>query len=186
MAIMKDMDELGSLFGPRRLELASEVASRASLRSRASEDRDAAWKKSIRMIHGMLALNDDWDGMGAKAPSSALIFYAMEMAEAKLRTCDYPAPTRVTATPAGTIGLEWQQGSTYTEAEIVAPYKSEWMQIAPGMPVKHWVESGERAYGAPTHRVDATTCGTTDELQEVFGPKQDFPPVYWGRDRHVA
>src|ERR1017187_9291668 len=106
MPITKDVKDLGSLFGATSPERAVMIASLTSSAAIASEDRDAAWRKVIRKIRGMLALSDDWDGMGANAPSSDLIFYAMKLAEAIRQKDELPAPTRVAATPVGTIGME--------------------------------------------------------------------------------
>ena len=83
-------------------------------------ERVSQWNKMIRKIHVMLTLTDDWDGIGATAPSWSIVFSALELAYALRETSHYPAPTRVAPTPSGTVGLEWQQPSVYTEAEIVA------------------------------------------------------------------
>jgi hypothetical protein len=150
---------------------------RDSLTESRCQDRDYQWEKIIRAIHGMLALHDDWDGLGAKSPSSDIIFYAMRLADAK-RQSDYAAPTRVAATPAGTIGLEWQQGSIYTEAEIVAPYRSEWMQIIAGTPTKHWSENEryerDESYSPIEERVDTTA----EDLTSVCHFGRIIAPVY--------
>ena len=105
-------------------------------------ERVSQWNKIIRKIHAMLTLCDDWDGMGAIAPSWSIVFSALELAYALRETAHYPAPTRVAPTPAGTVGLEWQQPSVYTEAEIVAPGRSEWMQIKDGEQPVHWAQDG--------------------------------------------
>jgi hypothetical protein len=107
-------------------------------------ERVAGWDKAIRIMHTMLSLSDDWDGMGAIAPSRDIVFSALELGSAHRASRDFPAPTRVTATPSGTIGLEWQQPSVYTEVEIVASREFDWMQIKDGEPAKHWTDDGVR------------------------------------------
>jgi len=108
----------------------------------AEVERLSRWDKIIRKIHAMLTLSDDWDGMGASPPPWSIVFSAVELACAFRAVHDYPAPTRVTPTPAGTIGLEWQEPSVYTEAEIVALGQSEWMQIKDGEQPVHWTVNG--------------------------------------------
>jgi hypothetical protein len=134
-----------------------------SIQSRQAEDRNAAWEKAIRKIRAMMALRDDWDGLGASAPSSAIVFHAMRLARRKLETPSYPAPTRVVATPSGTIGLEWQQGSVYTEAEIVGSNQSDWVQILPGGGTRHWCE----------YLPEESTEG------QGLSPPDALPQVYW-------
>jgi hypothetical protein len=118
-------------------------------------NRLAEWDKAIRIMHAMLSLGDDWDGMGAKAPAWDIVFSAIELAYSLRSYRDYPAPTRATATPAGTIGLEWQIPSVYTEVEVVATGGFDWMVIKDGEQPKHW--TGDRIpdpdfppCGAPT------------------------------------
>jgi hypothetical protein len=99
------------------------------------------WKKAIGRLYAMMSLTDNWDGEGSPAPDVGIVVSAIELAYA-LRGLDYPAPTRVMATPSGTVGFEWQQSGVYTETEIVTSYRSEWMRIRDGEPPEHWVISG--------------------------------------------
>jgi hypothetical protein len=118
-------------------------------------ERVSRWDRIIRKMHAMFLLGDDWDGMGAKAPSRDIVFAALELACGLREVYDYPAPTRVAPTPAGTIGLEWQEPSIYTEAEIVASGRSEWMQIKDEEQPVHWTyggisDIGSMLFNAPT------------------------------------
>ena len=149
---------------PLRVVLAPSIVP-ITFQLRQAEDRDSEWKKAIRKIHRMLALRDDWDGLGAKAPSSATVDHAIRVARAKLNTRDYPAPTRVIATPAGTIGLEWQKGPVYTEAEVGGSNQSDWMQIIPGREPTHWSEY------VPEESVESPDPS----------PPQSLPQVYWAK-----
>jgi hypothetical protein len=100
------------------------------------------WDRIIRKLHEMLTLRDDWDGMGAIAPPRDVVFSALDLAYHFRALEEFPAPTRVAPTPSGTIGLEWQQPSVYTEAEILASSRSEWMQMKDGENPVHWVHHG--------------------------------------------
>ena len=104
--------------------------------------RVAEWDRIIRKLHEMLSLRDDWDGMGAIAPSRDVVFSAIELAYHFRALEEFPAPTRVAATPSGTIGLEWQQPSVYTEAEVLPSGRSDWMQMKAGEAPVHWVHHG--------------------------------------------
>src|SRR5262249_28460849 len=81
----------------------------------------------------------------------------IELAD-ELRSKGYPPPTRVAATPSGTVGLEWQEPPVYLEMELVTPYRSEWVQITEGM--------------APVHGV-ISKSPFIDPLME------GMPPAYW-------
>ena len=101
----------------------------------------AKWDQVIEQLNTMMSLEDDWDGMGAEAPSREIIVSAIGLAEV-FRSKGYPPPTRVAATPSATVGLEWQEPPVYLEVEMITPDRSEWMQIIEGMPPVHGVISG--------------------------------------------
>jgi hypothetical protein len=102
------------------------------------DETKSRWRKTIGQLHAMLTLTDDWDGDDSPAPAPEIVRSAIDFAQ-MLRDEDYPPPTRVIATPSGTVGFEWQQPSVYTEAEMVTPYRSEWMQVKDGARPDHWV-----------------------------------------------
>ena len=101
----------------------------------------AKWDQVIEQLNAMMSLEDDWDGLGAEAPSREIIIGAIDLAEL-FRSRGYPPPTRVAATPSATAGLEWQEPPVYLEVEIIARDRSEWIQITEGMPPVHGVISG--------------------------------------------
>src|SRR5262249_51228524 len=105
--------------------------------------RTAKWDHVIEQLKTMMSLEDDWDGMGAEAPSREMMVSAIDLAEV-FRSRGYPPPTRVAATPSATVGLEWQEPPVYLEVEIITPDRTEWMQIIEGMPPAFWVSSGDR------------------------------------------
>jgi hypothetical protein len=83
-------------------------------------------------------LADDWDGLGAEAPSSGIVDSAIDLLKKLKAEAALPAPSRAAAAPTGTVILEWQFGGTYLEAEITRPYYAEWMLQRPGQPARHW------------------------------------------------
>ena len=103
--------------------------------------RKSPWDRVIEQLNTMMSLGDDWDGMGAEAPSRAVILSGIDLVGV-FRSRGYPAPTRVAATPSGTVGLEWQVPPVYLEVEIITPDRSEWMQIVEDRPPVHGTLSG--------------------------------------------
>jgi len=70
---------------------------------------------------------DDWDGMGAKAASSAIIDYAiMFLNDLKWRG-ERPAPDAVVASPEGGIIFVWESKTAYAEAQISELGVIDWM-----------------------------------------------------------
>jgi len=96
------------------------------------------WQEAIQKIVGFQALENDWDGFGAKAPSPELLNSAFALAYALGEKGTDP-PDRVVPGVTGTILLEWQfSDGTYGEIEIVRPFYAEVMMIKPGEPAKLW------------------------------------------------
>jgi hypothetical protein len=96
------------------------------------------WEPAINSIITFQYLGDDWDGLGAKAPSSELLESAISLA---YLLCDkgVPPPSRVVPGLEGEVLLEWQEtDGTYTDVEIVRPFFAEVMLVEPGKPAKHW------------------------------------------------
>jgi hypothetical protein len=119
--------------------------------------RAAKWDQLIERLNTMMLLEDDWDGMGAEAPSREIILSAINLVEV-FRSRGYPPPARVAPTPSATVGLEWQEPTVYLEVEVITPDRSVWMQIIEGMPPVHGVISG----------------------RPLIDPlKEGIPPVFW-------
>ena len=98
-------------------------------------------------LEDLRALPDNWDGEGADAPKTELVDSAIDLLGYLQNKCTLPPPTRVAASPAGNIVLEWQlENSVYLEAEIVEPFHVEWMLERPFIPTRHWEESWMPAY----------------------------------------
>ncbi len=107
-----------------------------------SENWTGEWERLSDEIRAFLDLGEDWDGMGAIPPSESLVQSVLELIEC-LRGEGHPPVTRATATPSGTIILEWQGGGDYVEIEVVSPYCSEWMFVPYGRKPIHLALAGE-------------------------------------------
>ena len=97
------------------------------------------WANIFEAVRKISALADNWDGLGAEAPSPAVQSSAVEFAHA-LRRCGYAAPSSVVASPDGTVLFMWRGEFFYRDAEITEPHHAEWMQIIPGQSPTHWRE----------------------------------------------
>jgi hypothetical protein len=96
----------------------------------AREWRDK-WRMVVRALEPLRRLRDNWDGLGAAAPSAGVVDTAIDLAS-HLSRHDLPAPTTVAPTPAGTILFTWDNAwdeAQYWELEIRTPNWLEWMQI---------------------------------------------------------
>jgi hypothetical protein len=107
--------------------------------SEAAAQADAQWLRIERDILAMRRLQDDWDGEGADAPRSSVVESAVGLLR-DLRDADGAPPVRATASPDGSVIIEWQSPGEYLEAEISKPYHVEWMHKRAGGPVQHWTD----------------------------------------------
>ena len=97
-----------------------------------------SWESSLQKVAEFQQLGDDWDGLGAIAPSQELVLSALALAHL-LQERGVPAPSRVVAGLDGVIAFEWQlPDGTYADVEIVRPFFAEVMLLEPGKPAKHW------------------------------------------------
>jgi hypothetical protein len=104
-------------------------------RERREPDR---WDQITDQLLRIRALQNDWDGMGAEAPSHELVDSSLRLAQS-LRGGGQMCPSRVGAGPNGTILFEWQLGQLYVEAEITEPFVAEWMILESGQSARNWV-----------------------------------------------
>ena len=101
------------------------------------------WDTSIQKIIELDQLGDNWDGLGASAPSRELIQSAVRLAHL-LCAGGVEPPQSVVPGLDGSINFGWQDGSGYyAEIEIVRPFFAEVMVIEPGKPAKHWTLPAE-------------------------------------------
>jgi hypothetical protein len=96
--------------------------------------RESAVRKLVDFQH----LGENWDGLGAQAPSHELLASATGLAYT-LHEQGLDRPNCVVAGVDGSITFEWHDANgTYTEVEIVRPLFAEVMMIEPGQPPRHW------------------------------------------------
>jgi hypothetical protein len=97
-----------------------------------------SWEPAVRKLVEFQHLGDNWDGLGATAPSRELLASAVGLAYCFSETGVAP-PDCVVPGLDGTVTWEWHDpDGTYTEVEIVRPLYAEAMMIAPGQPAKFW------------------------------------------------
>jgi hypothetical protein len=99
--------------------------------------RNDLWKRAFEQLRSLSALQDDWDGLGAKAPSPALLATAGQFME-WYRASDYDPPSRVVAGTDGAVIVEWQGDGLYADLEITKPYYAECMLKMNGRGTQHW------------------------------------------------
>ena len=119
---------------------------RAARAGGGSPERDG-WAEQFRRLDSLRELQDDWDGLEAKAPRAELVDSALVLGWI-LRQQGVAAPCRVVPGVNGTVLLEWQSEGAYCEIEVTEPYRGEVMQILPGQPAQHWVLTDEGSANA--------------------------------------
>jgi hypothetical protein len=96
------------------------------------------WEPAVRKIMEFQHLGDDWDGLGAKAPSRELLQSAIGLAYL-LAEKGVDPPHCVVPGLDGSVNLEWQYpDGTVTEVELDCPFHAEVMLLEPGKPPKLW------------------------------------------------
>lgn len=91
----------------------------------------------INDLYRIMSLSEDWDGLGAVAPSPLALRAAIELLE-QLVSDDVPPPDRVLPTPMGAILIEWQRKEAYLEATVTRTGAIEWMLESPPGSYEHW------------------------------------------------
>jgi hypothetical protein len=77
-----------------------------------------AWTKCTDALDAIEQLKEDWDGLGASAPDSAVVRSAKSFLALSQRQQPSLPPTRVLASPDGSVVMEWQNDSSILEVEI--------------------------------------------------------------------
>jgi hypothetical protein len=96
------------------------------------------WEPAIQKIIAFQELGDDWDGLGAVAPSRELLESAIGLA-CLLSERGVDPPQAVVPGLEGSVNFEWQDpDGTITEVEIDRPLHAEVMLIEPGKPPRFW------------------------------------------------
>ena len=96
------------------------------------------WEPAVQKIVEFQHLANDWDGLGAVAPSRELLESAIGLAYL-LSERGVDPPNCVVPGLDGSVNLEWQDpDGTIAEVEIDRPLHADVMVIEPGKPAKHW------------------------------------------------
>jgi hypothetical protein len=96
------------------------------------------WGAVIDRLQSLLALEDDWDGGGARRPAPATIRYCVALAR-RWANDDITPPSSVSPTLEGGVVFQWQEEGTRMEAEVNEPGRAECMLSVRGQKPKHWV-----------------------------------------------
>jgi hypothetical protein len=97
-----------------------------------------SWEPAVQKIVEFQHLGDDWDGLGARAPSRELLESAIGLAYLFCEKGVAP-PHCVVPGLDGSVNLEWQDpDGTIAEVEIDRPFHAEVMVIEPGSPPRFW------------------------------------------------
>lgn len=104
--------------------------------------RGDLWSRRIEELLTIRSYEDDWDGQGAKSPSTKLVESALILAET-FRQGGVEAPSRIVLGVNGTVIFEWQAGEDYCEIEVTRPSHAEGLRLVPGRSAEHWVIEAE-------------------------------------------
>ena len=96
------------------------------------------WEPAVRKIAEFQHLGDDWDGLGAVAPSRELLESAIGLAYLFSEKGVDP-PHCVVPGLDGSVNLEWQDpDGTIVEVDIDRPLHAQVMVLEPGKPPRFW------------------------------------------------
>jgi len=76
-----------------------------------------SWVDVTDELLDILSLQDDWDGLGASAPSKTLVRHCFDLVRILREKCSAPPPDIVRPTPDGNICFGWQTDSGHLEIE---------------------------------------------------------------------
>src|SRR5262249_49114411 len=121
-------------------EVKAALAAGACLRNGTGIETEAGeqdhWGAVIDQVAAMQRLGNNWDGLGAAAPSNELLASAVGLA-GLLKQRGAAAPTRVVPGTDGAVIFEWQfPDGTYGEIELLRPFYAEVMLLQPGQPAR--------------------------------------------------
>ena len=97
------------------------------------------WKRCTAQLRLMMTLPDNWDGFGAEAPRHDVLALAFALVDV-YRWRDAPPPSRIVASPSGSVVIERHWPGGYGEVEIEEPYVLQFMLSEHGKPNEHWEE----------------------------------------------
>lgn len=127
-----------------------------------AESRRSLWSPLSARVDSFRRLDRDWSGEDSVAPSRSVIAGAHSFLSTLECDRQYSPPTRVSATPYGSIVFEWLvPDGPYLAAEIENPVKAEWMYKPRNGPSRHWKSSLGSPTVAPEPAVARDTIGTS-------------------------
>ena len=88
------------------------------------------WRARFDDLVWIGTLQPNWDGEGAEGTSSVLLWSVENLLRRMYKQQEAP-PSRIVATPDGTVLIEWQDQHAYRECEVVDPGKVEWFLQGP-------------------------------------------------------
>jgi len=118
---------------------------------------EMVWEDRLKELLAMRLLHYDWDGMGATAPLPELTDTGVYLFDLVRQRHTLPPPSRIVASPCGSIIFEWQLDSFYLEAEITDLHHAEWMMETPDQPTEHWREEIESRHDTRTEASSAAS-----------------------------
>jgi len=96
------------------------------------------WEKTIDEIAAMQHLGDNWDGLGAPAPSRELLESAVGLA-CLLQEAGTEVPSAVMQGLDGSVNFVWHGADgSYYELEIDRPLHADVVLLEPGKEPRHW------------------------------------------------
>lgn len=93
---------------------------------------ESEWRARFEDLGQIGELQPNWDGEGADVPGR-MVLLSVEALLRRMYAQQETPPSRIVATPDGTVVIEWQYLGAYRECEIADSGKAEWLlQMASG------------------------------------------------------
>jgi hypothetical protein len=108
-----------------------------------AEEREEAlgWEAAVAKLNEFRALTDDYDGQGAKAPSSGTFDSIAELIR-DLGRIGIRSPSWVVPGPNGSLNLDWEfKGGVSVSIEVAEPGEADVYLLFPGREPGYWVVS---------------------------------------------
>jgi hypothetical protein len=97
------------------------------------------WDEAVAKMNEFRALTDDYDGQGAKAPSSETLDAAAGLVR-ELRWVGIHSPSWVAPGPNGSVNMDWEfEGGVSVSVEVTEPDEADVFLLIPGREPGYWV-----------------------------------------------
>jgi hypothetical protein len=103
-----------------------------------------SWAKLARKLSAIGSLKDDWDGLGASAPSPEVKQAADRLFANRRQYDPYTPPNRIIAGPDGSIVFEWRLGLSGLQMQIDEPGQVTFVLESPGEEPHIWSDRFDR------------------------------------------